>query len=177
MCALCYMCVYATSVFTLHVYVFMYVHMYVCCMSISRTLAPSSCQNKCVGLAPTFVNLTVKSRLVLDHFLWIRRGRGKPLSSVMAQSISLDCIKTDTSLGYTRIGGPYLLSVIPVFNCLKQEDLEFRATLGYTRSLSEKAKREKEKHNIKNGSKYKYLEMCLTSAVNKNLFSSKEGWD
>lgn len=151
-------------VFTLH----MYVCMYICYMSISRTLAPS-CRNKRVGLAPTFVKLPGKSRLVLVHFLWIRRGRGKTLSSVMAQSINLDCIKTDTSLGYTRIGGSYLLSVIPVLNSLKQEDLEFRATQDYTRSLSEKAKREKEKHIIKIGSKYKYLEMNLTFSLNKNL--------
>lgn len=87
----------------------------------------------------------------------------------MAQRINLDCIKTDTSLGYNRIGGSYLLSVIPVLNSLKQEDLEFRATQGYTRSLSEKAKREKEKHIIKIGSKYKYWEMNLTFSLNKNL--------
>lgn len=70
------------------------------------------------------------------------------MSSVMAQSIDLDCIKTDTSLDYTRIGGPYLLSVIPVLNSLKQEDLECRTTLGYTRSLSEKAKRGRRKNTV-----------------------------
>lgn len=67
------------------------------------------------------------------------------MSSVMAQSIDLDCIKTDTSLDYTRIGGPYLLSVIPVLNSLKQEDLECRATLGDTGVCLKKQKEGKGK--------------------------------
>lgn len=55
------------------------------------------------------------------------------------------------------MGGPHLLSVISVLDSLRQEDLEFRATLGYKETVS-KSQKEKEKHDTKSWlKKYKCL--------------------